>query len=55
MKKLTENTLDGKKDVNGLRNKRKGKLVIMRKEIRTYNLNCKKLKMNQLKRKAWII
>jgi hypothetical protein len=34
MKRLTENILDGKKDVNGFRKKKKEKWVIIKKEIR---------------------
>jgi hypothetical protein len=39
MKRLIENILDGEKDVNGSRNKKKERLVIIRKEIKIYKPN----------------
>lgn len=42
MKKLIENILDGKKDVNGMKKKKKAKLTSMKKETRFYKCNCKK-------------
>ena len=40
-KRLLESILDGKSVVNGLKNKKKEKLIFMKREIKIYKLNWK--------------